>query len=84
MEPKTSIDVSKTQGIICDKCNHQVFVEGVMLRKASRFLTGTARDAIIPIQVFSCSKCGHVNDEFLPDELKSKPTPPDSETVTSY
>ena len=42
-----------------------------MLRKASRFLTGTAQDALVPIQVFSCAKCGHVNEEFLPLQLRS-------------
>jgi len=37
-----------------------------MLRKASKFLTGTAQDALIPIPVFACGKCGHVNKDFLP------------------
>jgi hypothetical protein len=41
-----------------------------MLRKASKFLTGTPQDALIPLPVFSCSKCGHVNTEFLPEPLK--------------
>jgi hypothetical protein len=43
-----------------------------MLRKASKFLTGTAQDAIIPLPVFSCSKCGHVNNDFLPEQLQDK------------
>jgi len=43
-----------------------------MLRKASRFITGTAQDALIPIPVFACSKCGHVNEEFLPSQLKQQ------------
>ena len=32
-----------------------------MLRKASRFLTGTPNDALIPIPVFACTKCGHID-----------------------
>ena len=31
-------------------------------------MTGTAQDALLPIPVFACSKCGHVNEEFLPKE----------------
>ena len=65
-----NIGLDKTTGMACDKCNNEVFIEGVMLRKASRFLTGTSQDALIPISVFACSKCGHVNDEFLPIALR--------------
>ena len=82
-----NISLDKTTGIKCDECKNEVFQEGVMLRKASRFLTGTAQDALIPIPLFACSKCGHVNDEFLPMQLKNKfdevemvedfPTPPE-------
>ena len=56
--------------MVCEKCENEVFVEGVMLRKASKFLTGTTQDAVVPIPVFTCSKCGHVNNDFLPKELQ--------------
>jgi hypothetical protein len=29
------------------------------------------QDGIIPIPVFACQKCGHVNEKFLPAELKN-------------
>ena len=66
-----NITLDKTLPVSCDSCGHEVFQEGVMLRKASRFITGTAQDALIPIQVFACSKCGHVNEEFIPMQLKN-------------
>jgi uncharacterized Zn finger protein len=72
-----NIDLNKTQEITCDKCGGVVFQEGLMLRKASKFLTGTAQDALIPLPVFSCSACGHVNEAFLPEPLKNK----DSESI---
>lgn len=72
MEPqKLNISLDKTESVKCEKCNNEVFNDGVLLRKASRFMTGTAQDALIPIPVFVCSKCGHVNDEFLPLQLKN-------------
>ena len=67
-----NLSLDKTQELICDKCGHNVFQEGLMLRKASKFLTGTPQDAIIPLPVFNCSACGHVNEEFLPEPLKNK------------
>jgi len=69
-QPKLNISLDKTQPMVCEKCENEVFVEGVMLRKASKFLTGTAQDAVVPIPVFTCSKCGHVNNDFLPKELQ--------------
>ena len=76
-QPRLNIDLNKTQEVVCDKCGGQVFQEGLMLRKASKFLTGTVQDAFIPLPVFSCSACGHVNEEFLPEPLKNK----DSESI---
>ena len=67
-----NITLDKTSGVVCDECSGEVFTDGVMLRKASRFITGTAQDALIPIQVFTCSKCGNVNEEFLPSQLRNK------------
>ena len=69
-----NISLDKTTGIKCDKCDNNIFIEGMLLRKASRFITGTAQDAMIPIPVFTCSKCGHVNEEFLPMQLRNNQT----------
>lgn len=74
---KLNIDLNKTQEVSCEKCGGLVFQEGLMLRKASKFLTGTTQDALIPLPVFSCAACGHVNEEFLPKPLKNK----DSESI---
>jgi hypothetical protein len=66
-----NISLDKTTSLICDECGSSVFQEGVILRKASKFLTGTTQDGIIPIPTFYCVKCGHVNDEFIPAELRT-------------
>jgi uncharacterized Zn finger protein len=68
---KLNIDLKKTTSITCDECGKTVFQEGLMLRKANKFLAGTAQDALIPLPVFSCAACGHVNEEFLPEPLKA-------------
>ena len=70
-QPK--INLKDTQPVVCEKCGKQVFTEGVILRKASRFVTGTPQDALVPIPVFACSACGHVNSDFIPSQLKETP-----------
>lgn len=67
-----SLDLSKTTGLVCEKCNGNLFTDAFLLRKASRLITGTAKDALIPINVFVCIECKHVNENFIPVELKEE------------
>ena len=70
--PKLNVSLDKTVPIVCEECEGQVFTEGVILRKVSRFLTGQPQDGLIPIPVFAYNECQHVNEEFLPKELQKK------------
>lgn len=69
--PKLNISLDKTTPLVCEECEGQVFQEAILLRKASKFLTGTTQDALVPIPTFVCTKCNHVNSEFLPEELRT-------------
>lgn len=66
---KTGIDIKQTTELVCEECNSKYFTEAYMIRKASKLLTGSAQDTIIPIPVMRCADCGHVNDIFKPNEL---------------
>ena len=68
--PKLNVSLDKTLPITCDECGNETFTEAVILREVSRFLTGQMQDGLVPIPVFACTKCGHVNDKFMPAELK--------------
>lgn len=71
MENLNSSEMLKqTTPITCENCGNNIFIEGVILRKVSRILMGDTKDGILPIPVFACSKCGHVNKEFLPKDLE--------------
>jgi hypothetical protein len=71
-QPKLNISFDKTTGVVCEKCGCSVFTEVLMIRKASKFITGTPQDALIPIPVFACAKCKHINEDMLPQELKKQ------------
>ena len=45
-----NIDIKSSTPLISPDGNH-VFAEGVIIRKVSKFVAGTAEDAIIPIPV---------------------------------
>lgn len=71
----TSITLKDTTSVSCDSCTNTTFNEAMIMRKVSRLLTGAPKDSYVPVPVFLCSSCGHLNEEFLPAELKAGPEP---------
>jgi predicted nucleic-acid-binding Zn-ribbon protein len=66
---KLNISLDKTTPVTCENCGCSAFQPALLLRKASKFLTGTAQDGLVPIEIFCCARCGSVNSDFLPKEL---------------
>lgn len=66
------VGIKDTYEVTCDKCKGNTFTEVSLMRKVSAIMTGTGKPSYIPIPTFACSKCGNVNDEFVPEELKNK------------
>lgn len=62
-----SINPKNTTEVACEKCAGTVFETAYFIRKASKILTGAAKDAYIPVNTFLCKSCGHINKEFLPN-----------------
>ena len=69
-QPRINLTLDQTMPVECERCNHNVFEEGLIMRKASGLLTGTGQTSYMPIPIFACKACGHVNSEFPPKELK--------------
>ena len=66
-----NISIDQTVEVMCGDCRGKNFVQVLRLRKASGLLTGQDKPSYIPIPVFACNGCGHVNEEFLPKEVKT-------------
>lgn len=71
---KPNLDITQTTPEVCDNCNGQAFRDALLLRKVSALLTETGKEGYLPIQVFACVKCGHVNSHFIPEEIRPKPS----------
>ena len=65
-QPGLNIDFSQTTAEVCEKCGNDTFVQVYKMRKLSALLSPTGKETMIPIQMFSCAKCGFINDEFEP------------------
>lgn len=75
--PKVPInfDLRMTNATCCESCKGEAFIEALMLRRVSALLSGTGKEGFVPIQVFACAKCGHVNSQFIPAEIRTTISP---------
>ena len=68
---RLNINLSNTTPIKSQDGN-EIFAEGVILRKISRFVAGTEEDAVVPIPVFYDIKTGNILVKTLPKELRKE------------
>ena len=59
-----TVDVSQTTPVKCEKCENSTFKQTLLIRKMSALVSSSGQEMVIPIGVFACEKCGHVNSEF--------------------
>ena len=55
----------------CEECKCKAFKQTLMLKKLSPLVSPNGQEAIVPVTVFCCEKCGHVNKEFEDAEIKA-------------
>jgi predicted nucleic acid-binding Zn ribbon protein len=65
-QSQLNINLADAPYMECEECQGKIFEEKMMIKKVSRFMTGSEQDSIVPIPVIACSKCGHVNEMFKP------------------
>ena len=63
-QPQQTIDMSQTTPIKCEKCENSTFKQTLLIRKMSALVSPNGQETVIPVAVFACEKCGHVNSEF--------------------
>ena len=59
------IDISKTDTIVCENCGNASFIQAFFLKKVSALVSPTGKEAIVPIQVFSCGNCGAIPKNMM-------------------
>ena len=59
------IDISKTDTIVCEECGNASFIQAFFLKKVSALVSPTGKEAIIPMQVFSCGNCGAIPKNMI-------------------
>ena len=63
---QVKVALKDTSDVTCEKCDHKLFTQLMMFKKLSAVMSPTGEESLIPIQVFACNDCGHVNKQFIP------------------
>ena len=70
-QPQLNIDLQNTTAVKTSN-GGAVFQQGVILRKVSRFVTGTNEDALLPIPVFFDPATNKILTDSVPKELREE------------
>ena len=65
-----NIDLKNTESV--EHKNGKVWAQGFIIRKVSKFVAGTAEDALMPIPVFYNPETGEILQDTLPKELRDE------------
>ena len=65
-----NIDLTHAKDIECDECGSKGFKQTLMLKKLSALVSPNGQESMIPVAVFACEKCSHINKEFEEAEIK--------------
>jgi ribosomal protein S27AE len=64
-QQQQELDISKADTITCDDCGNASFIPAFFLKRISALMSPTGKEAIVPIQVYSCGNCGVVPQKML-------------------
>ena len=65
MKQNFNVDLSTADNVKCNECDNETFVPAFIIKQVSALMSPTGKETLVPIQLFKCSKCGHVNEKFL-------------------
>jgi len=70
-QPQMNVDLKNTTSIETPT-GKKIFQQGVLLRKVSKFVSGTDKDAILPIPVFYDPESGKILEGTVPQDLREE------------
>ena len=65
-QQQMQVKLSDADDVFCDECNNAYFVPVVMIKRLSPLVSPTGEEAMVPMQVFQCNACNHINESFMP------------------
>ena len=66
-QTQVQVDLKDADTMKCDGCDNSVFIPAFFIKRLSPIVSPTGKEALIPIQVYSCGNCGKVPDKLKQD-----------------
>ena len=60
------LKLNDLDGVCCEKCGNPTFIQAVLLKRIPASISPNGKKTFLPMPIFECSSCGHVNDELIP------------------
>ena len=60
------IDIRTLPNVECEECHSLNFKSVVRIKRISPLLSGKSKEEFVPIEMFVCDKCGHLNKNLNP------------------
>ena len=70
-QPQVNLDLSKTTPVDLPS-GGKIWQSGVILRRISKFVTGTSEDGLIPIPIFYDPNTNEILEDTIPKELREE------------
>ena len=66
-QQNVQVDLSKADTVRCDdpECNNILFIQSTVIKRLSAIVSPTGKEALVPIDVYSCGNCGKVPKTML-------------------
>ena len=65
-QPNVNINPEDLEDVFCDECGNQTFEPVFLFKSLSAVLSPSGQKSLIPLQLYKCTDCGHINNEFIP------------------
>tara|TARA_B100000287_G_scaffold12181_1_gene12480 strand:- start:3094 stop:3357 length:264 start_codon:yes stop_codon:yes gene_type:complete len=65
-----NVDLTNAKTLECEECGCKGFKQSLMLKKLSALISPNGQESLIPVAIFCCEQCGHINKEFLEADIK--------------
>tara|TARA_R110000796_G_scaffold243069_1_gene365457 strand:- start:344 stop:604 length:261 start_codon:yes stop_codon:yes gene_type:complete len=70
-EQQVKINPNDLEDVVCENCGGQCFEPTFLFKKLSAILSPNGQETMIPLQVYRCHDCGHINTAFLPKSAQT-------------
>ena len=64
MKQKVNVDLNQAENVECEECKGNYFMPVFGIKRLSALISPTGQETMVPIQMFCCVECKHINKEF--------------------